>query len=76
MKQEIYAVYCYFYKTKDFTLDSVAFKDRESAIQYIESKLTTEEIEKNRKAKNRNLMSWYEFTSKDICYNIKVLDLK
>lgn len=73
---EIYNIYCYFYKTKDFALDNIAFKDKDKAIKYIESKLTKEEIEKNRKAKDRNLMCWYEFVSKDICYNIKVVNLK
>lgn len=74
-KEKIYVIYDYFYKTKDTAIDSLAFKDREKAIEYVESKLTQEEIEYNKKVKNRKLMCWFEFVSKDICYNIKEVDL-
>ena len=74
-KEKIYVIYNYFYRTEDTALSSLAFKDREKAIEYVESKLTKEEIEYNKKAKNRQLMYWYEFVSKNICYNIKEVDL-
>ena len=74
-KEKIYVIYDYFYKTEDTAIDSLAFKDREKAIEYVESKLTQEEIEYNKKAKNRKLMCWFEFVSKDICYHIKEVDL-
>lgn len=74
-KEKIYVIYNYFYRTEDTALSSLAFKDREKAIEYVESKLTKEEIEYNKKAKNRQLMCWYEFVSKNICYNIKEVDL-
>ena len=74
-KEKIYVIYNYFYRTEDTALSSLAFKDREKAIEYVESKLTKEEIEYNKTAKNRQLMCWYEFVSKNICYNIKEVDL-
>lgn len=74
-KEKIYVIYNYFYRTEDTALSSLAFKDKEKAIEYVESKLTKEEIEYNKKAKNRQLMCWYEFVSKNICYNIKEVDL-
>ena len=74
-KEKIYVIYDYFYKTEDTAIDSLAFKDKEKAIEYIENKLTQEEIEYNKKAKNRELMCWFEFVSKDICYHIKEVDL-
>ena len=73
-KEKIYVIYDYFYKTEDTAIDSLAFKDREKAIEYVESKLTQEEIEYNKKAKNRKLMCQFEFVSKDICYHIKEVD--
>ena len=74
-KEKIYVIYDYFYKTEDTAIDSLAFKDKEKAIEYVESKLTQEEIEYNKKAKNRKFMCWFEFVSKDICYHIKEVDL-
>ena len=74
-KEKIYVIYGYFCKTKDTAIDSIAFKDKEKAIEYVESKLTKEEIEYNKKVKNRKFIYWYEFVSKNICYNIKEVDL-
>lgn len=77
MKKEIYVIYN---KSKNDNslisgVDNIAFKEKEKAIEYIEGKLNAEEIEKNRKAKERNLQSWFEFFSKDYIYYIKVVDL-
>ena len=75
MKEEIYVIYDYFKETGDYGLDNVAFRDKDKAIEYIESKLNKEEIEKNRNAKKRNIQKWYEFFSKRVIYYIKVVDL-
>ena len=77
MNKEIYVIYNHRKGSTQMinAVDNVAFTDKEKAIAYIESKLTKEEIEKNRVVKRRNLASWYEFASKDIIYDIKVVSL-
>lgn len=77
MKKEIFVIYNSFIgdTTLISNVDNIAFTDKEKAIEYIESKLSKEEIEKNRKAKERNLQNWYEFFSKNYIYYIKVVDL-
>lgn len=77
MKKEIFVIYNSFIgeNTLISNVDNIAFTDKEKAIEYIEKKLNAEEIEKNRKAKERNLQSWFEFFSKDYIYYIKVVDL-
>lgn len=75
MKKQIFVIYNTFKKTETITIDNVAFKEKEKAIEYIESKLNAEELEHNRKMQNRNLRNWYEFFSKDYIYEIKVIDL-
>ena len=75
MKKDIFLIYNIFLKTGTQTIDNVSFTNKDKAIEYIESKLTKEEILKTRNAKNRNLISWYEFLSKDYNYYIKVVSL-
>lgn len=76
--QEICVIYNTFKRGNQLIskIDNVAFKDVDKAIEYIESKLTEEEILKNRKAKNRNLQDWFEFSSKDYIYYIKIITLE
>lgn len=77
MKKEIYVIYNHRKGSTQLinAIDNIAFTSKEKAIEYIENKLTKEEIEKNRAVKRRNLASWFEFASKDIIYDIKVVDL-
>lgn len=76
---EIYIVISNNTKIKDFTSIGVSqecYKTKEQAIEFCESRLTEQEILKNRNAKRRNLQSWYEFFGKDTIYEIKILNLK
>lgn len=75
--QKIYVVYNLYLKTGEISaIDNVAFRDVEKAVEYIESKLTEKEILNNRKAKQRNLQSNYEFISKDYIYYWKEITLE
>ncbi len=76
-KEKIYVIYNVFLKTGEISaIDNVAFRDVEKAVEYIESKLTEQEILKNRKAKQRNLQNNYEFISKDYIYYWKEITLE
>ena len=73
---EIYVVISRCKRIQDFTslgISQECYKTKKQAIEFCESKLTKQEIEENKKAKNRNLKSWYEFDSQDYSYEIKVL---
>lgn len=76
-KEKIYVIYNLYLKTGEISaIDNVAFRDVEKAVEYIESKLTEKEIVNNRKAKQRNLQSNYEFISKDYIYYWKEITLE
>lgn len=76
-KEKIYVIYNLYLKTGEISaIDNVAFRDVEKAVEYIESKLTEKEILNNRKAKQRNLQSNYEFISKDYIYYWKEITLE
>ncbi len=76
-KEKIYVIYNLYLKTGTISaVDNVAFRDVEKAVEYIESKLTEQEILNNRKAKQRNLQYDYEFTSKDYIYYWKEITLE
>lgn len=76
-KEKIYVIYNLYLKTGEISaIDNVAFRDVEKAVEYIESKLTEKEISNNRKAKQRNLQSNYEFISKDYIYYWKEITLE
>nr|DAG70229.1 MAG TPA: hypothetical protein [Caudoviricetes sp.] len=76
-KEKIYVIYNLYLKTGTISaIDNVAFRDVEKAVEYIESKLTEQEILNNRKAKQRNLQSNYEFISKDYIYYWKEITLE
>lgn len=50
------------------------FKTNGSAMKFCESRLTKEEVENHYKQLKRNLISWYEYSSKDYHYEIKELE--
>lgn len=76
---EIYIVICKSNMDLKFTgvkVSQECYKTKEDAIEFVESRLTPEEIERNKIVKKRLLKNWYEFDSKSHSYEIKVLNLK
>lgn len=74
-KEDIYIIKNCFLKTGEWNTDNIAFRDMDKAIEYCESKLNSEELEEHNKQLRRNLISWYEFSSKNYLYEIKVVNL-
>ena len=77
MEREIVFVITTFnYNTKTTDLYGKAFKYKGEAIDFIEKNfLNDEEIEKNKKAKMRGLMTENEFIGKNKAYNIHLLEI-
>lgn len=76
---EIYIVISRFKKNDYFDSVGVSqecYIDMEKAIEFCESRLNAEELQKNRELKKRNLINWFEFDSKNYSYEIKVLNVK
>ncbi|MBQ5618442.1 MAG: hypothetical protein IIU93_04770 [Alistipes sp.] len=59
----------------NYNISQECYDTQEKAIKFIESKLTKEELDLHNKQLKRNLISWYEYTSKNNYYEIKVLSL-
>lgn len=74
-KEKIYIVKVFFKSLKEWGVDNISFKDMDKAIEYCNSKLTEEEQLKRENQLKRNLISWYEFYSKNYIYEIKEIDL-
>lgn len=77
MENEIYVVYVESLKNwAGIEISQECYKEKEQAIDFIKTRLTKEELEKNLKAQKRGLQSWYEFFGKNYIYNVKVLSLR
>ena len=74
-KKEIYVVTQYSFEYQDTLLFATGFYDKEKAIEFVKSKMTLEDIEKDEIHKRRKLKAWNEFTTDKYCFNIKVIDL-
>lgn len=75
--KKIWIVICY--SKRDLYNTGVAvnqnyFKTNGSAMKFCESRLTKEEVERHYKLLQRNMISWYEYSSKDYNYEIKELE--
>lgn len=76
---EIFIVISKSNRILDFTgvaVNQECFKNKEDAIKFCESRLTPEELERDRLAKKRLLKNWYDFDSQSHSYHIKILNLK
>ena len=75
--KKIWIVICY--SKRDLYNTGVAvnqnyFETNGSAMKFCECRLTKEEVEKHYKLLQRNMISWYEYSSKDYNYEIKELE--
>lgn len=75
--KKIWIVICYskwdLYNT-GVAINQKYFETNGSAMKFCESRLTKEEVEKHYKLLQRNMISWYEYSSKDYNYEIKELE--
>lgn len=76
MKKDIYIILVqsrnnYF----SHNVSQICYDTKEKAIEFVKSRLTSEELELHNKQVKRGLIEWYEFTSQNYWYEIKVLSL-
>lgn len=77
MKKNIYIVVCnYLRDSQSVKVNQDCYTTKEKAIDFINSRLNEEEKQKNENAKNRNLLKWYEFYSKNYYYTIQILGVE
>ena len=76
MNKEIYVVIVYSKNNTWTNVSQECYDTKEKAIEFVESRLTSEDIERHNKQLKRGLIYWYEYSSKNYIYEIKILSLR
>lgn len=76
MNKEIYIVIVYSKNNNWTNVSQECYDTKEKAIEFVESRLTNEDIERHNKQLKRGLISWYEYSNKNDIYEIKILSLR
>lgn len=76
MDKKIYIIDNYFCNTGNSAISNIAYANKIDAIKHIESKLTDIEKQSNKELKEKGLLCWFEFKSKNIIYTIRDVEIQ